>query len=221
LYLITHTPYKFERMMIARSGIALALLSISFTAFANPIDIDRRDAASSTNLNSDRTIVARADTSSYPYGDALPNEFQWRNWDPTGEDQKRDAERIHNAFIEWQDFANAALSVASNKDSDTFKRWFGTQDDPDEIKNVFANMWDSTNGKATNNVAKMICDREDFKSRCGARTAAYTIAETGEFHVCQYGLDRPLNSELNCENFDDSCSAKMRSLPMTLLHEMT
>lgn len=207
--------------MIARSGMVLALLSAALTVLANPIDINQRDAASSNTVESDSTIVARADASSYPYGNALDNEFQWRNWDPKDDEQKKDAEKIHNAFKEWQDFVKAGLGAASNKDGDTFKRWFGKQDDPNEIKNVFANMWDDKAGKATDKAARMICDREDFKKFCTANRAAYTVAATGEFHVCQRGLDRKLNSEIKCDDLDDSCSAKMRSLPMTLLHEMT
>jgi hypothetical protein len=206
--------------MIHLSGMVIILLSISFSAFANPIDIDRDVTVSSTNLRSHRTVVARADSSSYPYGDALPNEFQWRNWDPNDEEQKKDAEKIHKAFKEWHDFVKEALNAASNQGSDTFKRWFGKQDDPNEITNVFANMWDSENGKATDKVAMMICDRKDFSNYCRANIGAYTMSETGEFHICELGLERPMNSDLKCGNFDDSCSAKMRSLPMTLLHEM-
>jgi hypothetical protein len=38
---------------------------------------------------------------SYPYGDALPNEFQWLEWDPDDEDQKKDGQKIHEAFKQW------------------------------------------------------------------------------------------------------------------------
>lgn len=207
--------------MIPLSGIVIIFLSISFTAYANPIDNDREVAVSFINPRSHGTVVARAGASSYPYGDALPNEFQWRNWDPNNEEQKKDAEKIHHGFNKWQDFIKEALNAASNHDSDTFKRWFGKQEDPNEITAVFANMWDSTNGKATDKVAWMICDRDDFKSNCGARTSAYTMPDTGEFHICPWGLEKPTNSELKCGNFDDSCSSKMRSLSMTLVHEMT
>lgn len=174
----------------------------------------------------DKTLVKRVDPSPYPYGDALDNEFQWRNWDKDDEEAKKDGQRIHKAFEEWHDFAKAAYEAASNKDGDTFKRWFGKQDDPNEIKNVIGNMIDPTTWKATDKVAKMVLDRNDFTKKevnCDAKPTmnAYTMADTGEFHVCPYGLKKNLNSEHKCENFDDSCSEKMRSIPMFLLHEMT
>ncbi|KAI4952592.1 hypothetical protein J4E91_003064 [Alternaria rosae] len=45
--------------------------------------------------------VKRADPMSYPYGDALPNEFQWLEWDPDDEDQKKDGQKIHEASKQW------------------------------------------------------------------------------------------------------------------------
>lgn len=56
---------------------------------------------------------------------------------------------------------------------------------------------------------------------CKANTNAYLIPETGQFHICPKGLDLKLNGDIECTDLDASCSSKMRSLPMTLLHEMT
>ncbi|KAG4444235.1 hypothetical protein IFR05_000332 [Cadophora sp. M221] len=212
-------------MFIRSLKLFVALLSLIHTTLGNPIIVDTRNPTASIHDRESRTIIPRVDASSYPYGEALPNEFQWRNWDPKDPDQKKQGEKIHQAFVEWQDFAKAGLQAASDPTSDTFKRWFGKQDNNEEIKNVFANAYDVTaedgKGAATANVAKMICDYQDFKKRCKESTAAWTMPDSGEFHVCPYGLDRLLNSELVCSNFDDSCSAEMRSLPMTLMHEMT
>ena len=207
--------------MSRSSELIITLFFLLHITLGKPIIADHQESANSVHLSESRTIIARVDASSYPYGDALPNEFQWRNWDPNVAAQKAVGQRIHQAFIEWQDFAKAGLQAASDPTGATFKRWFGTQDDNAEIKNVFANAYDATAGSATANVAKMICDYRDFAERCGQQTAAYTMAKTGEFHVCPYGQDRPLNSELECSKLDDSCSMKMRSLPMTLMHEMT
>ncbi|KAF2420944.1 hypothetical protein EJ08DRAFT_738444 [Tothia fuscella] len=207
--------------MIVNTPISVrALLSIFCTAIANPIEVNQRQTPSSTTISAARTLLVRAAASSYPYGDALPNEFQWRNWDPNDKSQKEDAQKIHNAFKDWQDLAKAGSSIASDTQGATFKRWMGKPLKPKEVAAVFANMWDSSAGTPTAKVAKMICDRDDFKKRCGASTNAYT-EENGEFHICQFGLDKPTNSEIKCGDLDESCSAKMRSLSMTLLHEMT
>jgi hypothetical protein len=88
-------------------------------------------------------------------------------------------------------------------------------------KTFSLNAWDASAGTATAEVAKMICDFKDFKNRCKETTKAWTLQDSGEFHICPPGLSLSLNSELECENLDDSCSAAMRSLPMTLMHEMT
>lgn len=207
--------------MSKNSGLIITLLSLFHMIVGNPIIAYRQESTTPKQLTQSKTIIARVDASSFPYGEALPNEFQWRNWDPKDAKQKQIGQRIHQAFAEWQDFAKAGLQAASDPTSATFKRWFGTQDDNTEIKNVFANTYDAKAGTATAKVAKMICDYKDISNFCKETTAAYTLPDSGEFHVCPYGLDRPLNSELDCSKFADSCSAAMRSLPMTLMHEMT
>ena len=45
--------------------------------------------------------MKREDPVSYPYGDALTNEFQWLGWDSEDEDQKKDGQAIHEAFKQW------------------------------------------------------------------------------------------------------------------------
>jgi hypothetical protein len=56
-------------------------------------------------------------------------------------------------------------------------------------------MWDvSGDGMAPAPVAKMVCEQMDFKSACRATMAAQTIEDTGHFHVCPYGEQRPLSS---------------------------
>ncbi len=167
------------------------------------------------------TLVARDDPkpSAYPYGDAATNEFKWLNWDPKNDADKRDGRIIHQAFIEWKDLVKQGAVAAAKKDGDTFKRWFGKQEEPEDIKNVFGNMWDGSG--ASKPVADMVCDRKDFDDRCKGKVAAYTLPDTGVFHVCQYGLDLPQLSKIQCGDLKDSCSTNMRSLSMTLLHEMT
>lgn len=208
--------------MRAKTSLLAITLSWSFVVSANPVQLRSLNDVSSLSRGS-ATHVARGDNdpkpSDYPYGDPYENEFKYVNWDPKNEDQKKDAQKIHQAFKEWMDFVKEGAAVAADKDSDTFKRWFGKQDDPDEIKKVFTNMWDGS--KPTKNVANMVCNQKDFKDSCAENKAAYTIADTGEFHVCPYGLKRNQNSDIKCGDLDDSCSSKMRSLPMTLLHEMT
>ena len=90
-----------------------------------------------------------------------------------------------------------------------------------DIKAVFANMWDGSN--PTTIVSNMVLDWKDFSNQepTHPTMAAYTIPGTGRFHVCAYGLQRPQLSEITCDSLDDSCSSTMRSIAMTLLHEMT
>ena len=86
--------------MFTNLGLVTALLSLPYTSLANPIT-NHQGATPSLQLARDKTIISRADASSYPYGVALPNEFQWRNWDPEDNEHKETAMKIHNAFIEW------------------------------------------------------------------------------------------------------------------------
>ena len=161
-----------------------------------------------------------AEPSDYPYGQAATNEFKWINWDPDSDTDKADGMKIHQAFLEWADFVQSGAKAAADTDSATYKRWFGKQDPPEETKKVFDNMWDGSN--ANKIIAGMTCDRKDFSNKCTAKMAAYTDADSGNFHVCPYGLnERKQLSEIQCSDLDDSCSSKMRSLSMTLLHEMT
>jgi hypothetical protein len=192
----------------------LTLVALA-TVFATPIS-----QSQSLQPTGTKPFVTQVEASSYPYGDAFPNEFKWRHWDTKKKDHKSTAEKIHKAFDEWQNFVQEALTASSDTQSAAFERWLGKPSHPEQIKQVFANMWDSANSKPTKMVADIIGDRNDFKGRCGARTFAYTIGDTGEIHICKAGLNMNLNSDIKCESLDDSCSAKMRSLPMTLLHEM-
>lgn len=82
-------------------------------------------------------------------------------------------------------------------------------------------MFDRDTGIPTTQVGQMICDREDFNNFCTSGVNAYTQPETGRFHDCARGMSKPLNSGILCDDLDASCSLKMRSLPMTVLHEMT
>ena len=171
------------------------------------------------------SLVVRADPepSDYPYGTPETNEFKWVNWDPENEDDKTDGKKIHQAFVEWKNLVAKGAGAAATKDGATFVRWMGKNHEdpavPDETKNVFANMWDGSN--ASDKVAKMVCDRKDFDNFCTDRRSAYMKADTGRFHVCPRGLKLPQLTEIVCDNLDKSCSAKMRDLAMTLLHEMT
>ena len=79
-------------------------------------------------------------SSSYPYGDTLTNESMWLNWDPKSDQQKKDGQKIHQAFQEWSNLVKQGAVAAGDKDRESFKRWFGVQDNHDEIKIVFANM---------------------------------------------------------------------------------
>ncbi|KAI9802277.1 MAG: hypothetical protein M1833_001783 [Piccolia ochrophora] len=179
-----------------------------------------------SNIFRNPSLVVRAGDddpkpSDYPYGDAFTNEFKWLNWDKEDEDHKKDAKKIHDAFGEWRDLVKEGAVAAADKDGAIFKRWFGKQDDPDEIKNVFGNMWSGSS--ATKEVKEMVCDRKDFKDSCTKNPTwnAYTMADTGHFHICPKGMKGGLASENKCGDLDDSCSSKMRSLSLTLLHEMT
>lgn len=51
--------------------------------------------------------------------------FKWVNWDPDSTSDKNDAERVHEAFIEWRDLVPSGLKAASDGKTDSFKRWFG------------------------------------------------------------------------------------------------
>ena len=148
------------------------------------------------------------------------NMFKWVNWDPNSETDKADGHRIAQAFMEWQDLVRAGSKAAADTNGDTFKRWFGEKPLAD-IKAVFAKMWDGQN--PTINVANMVVDRKDYDEMelTHPRMAAYTTPGTGKFYVCAFGLQRLLLADIDCSALDDSCSTKVRSLPMTLLHEMT
>lgn len=82
-------------------------------------------------------------------------------------------------------------------------------------------MYDDEAGEAAEPVGKMVCNREDFKDFCTSTRRAYTMEDEGEFHICLLGMESKLNAEISCDDLDASCSLKMRSLPMTLLHDMT
>jgi hypothetical protein len=90
-----------------------------------------------------------------------------------------------------------------------------------ELSGVFANMFDPATGQATEAVSRMVCDREDFDHFCTRNINAYTRADTGRFHICDKGMAKPRNSDIACDTLDASCSKKMRSLSMVLLHETT
>jgi hypothetical protein len=162
----------------------------------------------------------------------MKNELKWLNWDVNNEDDKRDGERIHQAFREWHEFAKAGLQAAEKYQekppaNNVFKRWFGSPDDPDDVLNTFKNMIDPVTGEASRYIAQMAIDRVDFvkdlEKNCVKRPRmnAYTTPGTGRFHICRYGIDKPLNSEIRCEDLDSSVSAKMRSISATFLHETT
>ncbi len=177
--------------------------------------------------------------SSYPWASAsdpvLPNEFKWVNWDVNNADDERDGKRIHQAFREWVDFVKAGIRAARQYQDPPpanalYKRWFGSPTIPDlagEVKEIFENMYDLEADEATDNIAAMILDREDFWSdpagRCSARPNmnAYTLSRPGRFHFCPRGINWPLQSEIRCEDLDSSVSLKMRTPTSTFLHETT
>ena len=167
------------------------------------------------------SVVARAAPapSDYPYGTPATNEFKWLGWDPDDDNDKSDGMVIHNAFLQWADLVKAGAAAATDTSGDTFKRWFGGYTPAVEIKQVFDEMWNGTSAAPA--VAGMVNVRKDFLNECTSRLAAYTVAGSGRFHVCPYGIGRPVLEDIDCKNLDASCSAKMRSLSMTLLHEMT
>lgn len=206
---------------------AVSLLGFPLVAYTNPHHLPRTIVTGSATISNDAPLVARDDPqpSAYPYGDAYPGEWQYLGWDKDDNDQKKRAEKIHAAFAEWRDMASAGKNEADNPDGTIFKRWFSTSDSGEkkEITGVFANMWDDERAAPAAPVVKMVCEQIDFKKGCKATLAAYTLQDSGHFHVCPYGDGdrRPPNKDIQCANLDASASSKMRSLPMTLLHEMT
>lgn len=108
-------------------------------------------------------MIARedqAEPSGCPYGDAETNEFKWLNWAPNDDDQKAPGKKIHQGFVEWTDLVKEAAVEAAKPDGDTFRRWFGKQDPPSEIKKIFGNMW--TGSEANAKVSGMVLWRNDF-----------------------------------------------------------
>ncbi|KAJ4361855.1 hypothetical protein N0V83_010796 [Neocucurbitaria cava] len=174
--------------------------------------------------------------SAYPWASeidpVIKNEFKWLNWNVEDKDDERDGRKIHQAFREWHEFAKAGLQAAEKYQAKPpanilFKRWFGSPEDPDDVMNMFKNMIDPVRGEASKYTAQMVIDRVDFNTdpekRCDRRPNmnAYTTPGTGKFHFCPHGIEKPLNSEIRCEDLDSSVSAKMRSVSATFLHETT
>ncbi len=196
--------------------------------FANPIGIQEEPH---------KALDVRADPvpSAYPWASeadpVLKNEFSWVNWDVNNADDKRDGQKIHQAFREWSEFAQAGYGAAK-KYKDTppanalFARWFGKPDFPDEVESTFEAMFDGDTTDASTVIGEMVLDRVDFNdpgSRCSDKPnmKAYTTPGTGRFHFCPAGIALPLNSQINCEDLDAYVSSKMRSVSMTFLHETT
>ena len=86
---------------------------------------------------------------------------------------------------------------------------------------VFANMWDSGGVQSTSQVSRMVCAYEDIDNSCSGNKNECTRPDSDIFHICPFGFQKPLNSEIASSTWDASCSANMRSVPMILLHEMT
>ena len=168
-----------------------------------------------------RTLFPRA-PSDYPLAPGpFPNEFKYENWDTTDDTQRKDLKKIHDAFGDWRQMAEQALAKAKSNDLTVIHHWYGDKEPVGELIGVFKNMWNVDTGQAATPVSEMVCDRTDFRNFCTEFTNAYTDATTGRFHICRRGLDKPLNSGIECTDVDNSCSKKMRTLPMVLLHEMT
>ena len=109
--------------------------------------------------------------------------------------------------------------AATDPNRHTFKRWFAAEPLSD-IKAVFAKMSDGQ--ILTTNVASMVLDRMELSNKGPShpRVVAYTISGTGRFHICVYGLRRPLLTDISFRTLDDRCSLIMRTLSMTVLHEL-
>jgi hypothetical protein len=207
------------------STILATTVSVPFIGtLATPAPLPVNYAEEGSGKNGTGTVLGRApQPSDYP----LPpgpyiNEFKYVNWDPTDDTQKAQLEKIHEAFGEWRQMAAEALQLVENNDETVIKRWYG--DEPrNELRGVFANMWDKNSGQATTQVSQMVCDKEDFDNYCGPNPTAnaYTRDQTGRFHICPKGLRKKLNVGKQCSDLDPSCSKEMRTLPMVLLHEMT
>ena len=114
-----------------------------------------------------------------------------------------------------------ALKLVHDNDGTVVKRWYGDSEPVSELEAVFAKMYDKDSGQPTTMVSEMVCDREDFDDACDENKTAHTRPETERFHICPRGLGKKQNSEIKCTDLDSSCTVKMRSLSMVLLHEMT
>jgi hypothetical protein len=203
---------------------SLLLLNFPLVSLASPVHPLDGSITVDHPTKTGRAIFEREAPSEYPLEPGpFPNEWKYVNWDADDAEQKAQLEKIHLAFLEtFNGMAAQAQSRYRDDDQTMIQRWFGVQDDnPNEQEAVFKNMWDWDAGTATHQVSETICDREDFKGYCARSINAYMDPPTGRFHICPRGLDKPLNSEILCTDLDASCSLKMRSLSMSLLHEMT
>lgn len=209
--------------MFLLSAVAAALALAPVPTFATPFSLKRYNTATNESRTYRTGNVVRApQPSDYPLEPGpYPNEFKYLNWDPTYAPDKANLERIHAAFAEFKAMAADALKKVQDGDQTMIKRWYGDSEPVSELEGVFANMYDKDTGQPTKMVSQMVCDREDFDNACNPNSNAYTRAETGKFHICPLGLLKKLNSEIECTDLDASCSQKMRSMPMFLLHEMT
>lgn len=199
------------------------LVLIPLPSFASPIAQAESSISASTRSYGDKTILARTppQPSAYPLPPGpQPNEFKYVNWDPKDKDQIPQLEKIHQAFGEWRQMAMQAQSRIQ-EDQTMINRWFNVPENIHDQIGIFSNMWNSTTGQAATPVSLMVCDYEDFDNFCNQNINAYTNGDTGRFHICPKGFSLPMNSDIQCQNLDASCSKKMRSLSMSLLHEMT
>ncbi|KAJ4370016.1 hypothetical protein N0V83_005780 [Neocucurbitaria cava] len=216
----------------------IIFLSLVLFALGTPIETTSVPFTTIQPTGTETTLAKRADPSEYPWADPsdpvhaiIENEFKWFGWNKENEQDKHDGQRIHQAFREWHEFAQAGANDMDDFDSLRFKRWFrGGKEDPvpgpEGVKKTFENMINRNTGVAGPNIAKMVLHREElpaYPDYCAKRPKmnAYTIAESGAFHFCDKGIKLPLNSELNCDDFTESVSGKMKSVSMTILHEST
>jgi len=217
---------------------AIVFFSLAPSTFGNPVQILGSSSTTTQPSELDITVRNRPEPSEYPWADPndpihaiMENEFKWLGWDKENAEDKRDGQKIHQAFREWHDLARAAADGMDNYHSARFTRWFrggdeGDNPSPKNVISIFESIINRSTGVAGVGIARMVLHREEVPENPGRPCAerpqmnAYTIPGMGAIHFCRRGINLPLNSELRCEDFTESVSGKMKSVSMTFFHEL-
>ena len=149
-------------------------------------------------------------------------------------------EKIHTAFDGARRLLGAGVSSATDGD-DVLARFFDTtegESDQDDVKSVYAQLFDSSNGNFLPLTANVVFNNEDWLKLCPETigglqktkrqngedvliTLGYSDNIDGVFniHFCREAYALTKLDDIAYDSLDDYPSDKMNSLARVMLHE--